>query len=480
MRPQILSVNKQFKYENGLLELPIGIMPNRKPLNFNYAALTPESKDDYDRILDDYQNLFDEYYDYYGQDAIATFLMHSWSFMYKSDRFTSVGYIDTPNDVMAEFYDRFLETMKDKIDFVSVSQVLDSIDKEQLKTADFRSIFHVNVPISASNLIKINDYINEKANGRQVVVWGKGWMESIVFQTVNLHKSMNTAYYISNDADKRPMWRGKPVHKFSEVTLDPKRDYVFVLAQPTFSEIRDSLRELGFKEYEDFFDIQKKVPAEKSNGIQEKVKYTCPICGGNVFETFNSDKHRRCSNCGSVERTRTMVKLFNENLNRDLSACNILHISPSIAERMLFGSLNAKVTTVDIRPECKTDIVADICNMPEVTTESYDIVFANCVMNHVYDDEMALSEMNRVLKKDGIAIIYAMESGTLKNTVSDNPTDWYGQANLEKYRIGLFRHYGEVDFTAQLKRHFSSVKCFEKYDDVTDSSCKWYICGSSN
>lgn len=476
VRPQMLSVNKQFKYENGLLELPIGIMPNRKPLNFNYTTLTPESKDDYDRILDDYKHLFDEYYDYYGQDAVATFLMHSWSFMHKRDRFTSVGYIDTPNDVMVEFYDRFLETMKDKVDFVSVSQVIDSIDKEPLKTADFKAVFKA--PLSASNLIKISDYINEKANGRQVIIWGKGWMESTVFQTVNLHKSLNTVYYISNDADKKPMWRGKPVHKFSEVTLDPKRDYVFVLAQPTFPEIRDSLRELGFKEYEDFFDIQKKVPGERSNGIQEKVKYTCPICGGNVFETYNSDKLRRCSNCGSVERTRTMVKLFNENLNRDLSACNILHISPSRAERMIFNKFNAKVTTVDIRPECKTDLVADICNMPEIASESYDIVFANCVMNHVYDDEMALSEMNRVLKKDGIAIIYAMESGTLKNTVSDTPTDWYGQANFEKYRIGTFRHYGEVDFTAQLKRHFSYVKCFEKYDDVTDSSCKWYICGS--
>ena len=476
VRPQMLPVNKQFKYENDLIELPIGIMPNRKPLNFNYASLTPESKDDFDRILDEYRNLFKEYYNYYGNDAIASFLMHSWSFLYNKGRFSETGFIDAPNEIMVEFYDHFLQKMKDSIDFVSVSQVLGTIDKEHIKTVDFRSIFNINASISTANLMKINDYIIKKADGRQIVVWGKGWTESTVFQTVNLHKTLNTAFYISNDADKIPVWRGKPVHKFSEVTLDPNRDYVFVLAQPTFSEIRDSLRELGFNEYEDFFDIQKKVPVEITNGIQKKTKTICPICGGDVFETYNSEYPRRCSSCGSVERTRTASYLFRDNPNLDLVGKKLLHISPTKTERIFFKNSGANITTIDVRPECKTDIVADICDMPQVNSECFDFVFANCVLNHVYDDEKALSEISRVLKQNGTALLWVLESSTSHTVIDEDPTAWYGQENFEKYRIGTFRHYGEIDFTEQLNKHFSSVKCFEKFDDITKTSCKWYEC----
>jgi hypothetical protein len=107
------------------------------------------------------------------------------------------------------------------------------------------------------------NYIKEKARGRRVIVWGKGWMESILFQTVNLHQLLDTACYISNDAEYCPQWRGKPVYRYTDMNITPEKDFVFVLAQPTFPEIRDTLRETGFKEFEDYYDIQKKVPMTK-------------------------------------------------------------------------------------------------------------------------------------------------------------------------------------------------------------------------
>lgn len=476
LRPEILPINRQFIFENKIMELPIGILPNKKPLNFNYASLMPQTRADFNNIIAEYSSLFGNYYEYYGNEAIATVLMHSWSFLHNQDRFSQTGLLDKPNEIIVEFFDCLLESLKEKVEFISVDNAVNSIDNAKLKVSDFNSIFPADSSFSVKNLVRISDFIKSKAGQRQIIIWGKGWMESTIFQTVNYHKELNTAYYISNDADNLPTWRGKPVYKYSDVTISPETHFVFVVAQSTFPEIRDTLRELGFKEFEDYYDIQKKVPTAGTNGLKADTKHTCTICGSHEFETYNSEKARRCSSCGSVERTRTIPKLFNENIPIDFSTTRILHISPSNPERMFFKKNDAVVTTIDIRPECKVDIVADICNMTEVASKSFDIVFANCVLNHVYDDEKALNEINRVLKPDGIALIWVLDSGTLKTVTHEDPTGWYGKENYEKYKIGTFRHYGEVDFTKQLRDHFSDIRCFEKYDAVTDSSCKWYRC----
>ena len=476
IRPLILPENKQFLFENGLVELPIGILPNNKPLNFNYYDLEPKKPDDFDKIIEEYRKLFDDYYEYYGSNAVATVLMHSWSFLHNEKRFSSSGFMDEPNDTLVSFFDYFIENLKDKVEFISISEALNYIQTEALKIVDFRSVFRDASLLARKNLMKISKFINERANGRRIIVWGKGWMESTVFQTVNMHKSMNVAYYISNDADYCLQWRGKPVYKYSDVTIHPENDFIFVLAQPIFPEIRDTLRELGFKEFQDYYDIQKSVPENQTNGVKSALSHSCPICGENIFETYNSQAPRRCSCCGSLERTRTLSSLLSENIQIDFSKSKVLHISPTNPERMFFRNIGADTVTVDIRPECRVDIVTDICNMPNIETESFDVVFANCVLNHVYDDEKALKEISRVLRFGGIALLFVMESGTLKTVAHKDPTGWYGKENFEKYKIGWFRNYGETDFTGQLCRYFSDVRCYEKYDKITDSSCKWYCC----
>ena len=252
---------------------------------------------------------------------------------------------------------------------------------------------------------------------------------------------------------------------------------MLVLAQETFPEIRETLRSDGFTEYEDFFDIAKMVPKETSNGLQKDLHMKCDICGNTVFQTYGSVEYRRCIECGSVERTRTLKRLLIENINTDLSNTKVLHISPMKSERILLKEKNAVVTTVDIWPECKVDIVADICNMPEIGGDSYDYTLLSFVLNAVYDDEAALKEIHRILKPKGKALIYVSDSGrTLKNTKNDDYTNWYGKEAYEKYKVGIFRRYGETDFTLQLRDIFSKVRCFEKYDVITDSSCKWYVC----
>jgi len=475
VRPQILPQNKQIVFENGLMEFPLGIMPNRKPINFNYQYLMPASRDEFAEKAEIYMNFFKDYCAYHGDDAVVSVLMHSWSFMHDADYFATTKLMDKPNDLMVEFYDYLLGFLSDYVDFVSVTEAFDSITVNNLKVCDFNSVFRVNSPYSEPRVKEIYEYVKRKAEGRRIIIWGKGWLESTINLNANINRNLDVEYYISNDADRIPTWREKPVHKSSDVSLSAETDYVFVVAQGQFSEIRDDLRKLGFKDYEDFFDIQKGIPKEITNGEKKTPGFICPICGGETFETYNSVGIRRCSSCGSVERSRTAVKLLKENIDFG-SESKVLHVSPTKTERIMFRNMGVDTTTVDIRPECKTDIVADICDMPMVETESFDYVFANCVLNHVYDDDKALDEIRRVLKENGNAVIFVMESGSNSTTETADPTSWYGEETFKKYRVGTYRHYGERDFTEKLRKHFSNVCCYEKYDEVTDSSCKWYRC----
>ena len=472
IRPEILPENKQFEYENGLLEFPVGILHDKKPLNFNHAYVIPKTKDDFVNTVKKYKVLFDNYFDYYGEESIASMVMHSWSFMHNKKITNKTEYFDTPNDLMVEFFDYFIDKMKEHVEFISVTEAINSTDKEMLKKVDFNTVFTRSNSDYIERLINICDLIHDKISDRNLVIWGKNVVEGYAFRNVNYYNEFKISYYISQDADKNSVWRGKPVYKFDDVNLSPEKDFVFVLANPQHTDIRDTLINLGFKEFEDWVDVQKDIVSSD----MVKPSYTCTICDGHNFEAFNSDKLRRCSECGSVERTRTIPKLFSEDVNINFSSAKILHISPSIPERKLFRKYNANVTTIDIRPECRTNIVADICNMPEVESESYDVVFANCVLNHVYDDKMALSEIKRVLCSGGMALLWVLDSGTLRSYINEDPTAWYGKENYEKYKIGTFRHYGEVDFTELLRKYFSDVRCFEKYDEVTDTSCKWYRC----
>lgn len=476
LRPESLPINKQFKYENDLIEFPLGILADKKPINFNYQLLVPKSREEFDEKINEYKNIFDKYYAYYGEDAIVSLLMHSWSFMYDVEHFKATGHIDSPNLLLAEFFDYFLENMKEEYAFDSLEQVLENVDAEKLKKVDFQSIFSKNSTVFKRKLLGINNFIKEKVEDREVVIWGKGIIEVLAFQTVNFHKELRTSCYISKDAPQRRMWRNKPVFTFEEIDLLPEKHYIFVLAKPEHKDIRETLQTIGFKEYEDYYDIESELPVRYSNGIKTREQSSCIICGNNEFETFNSEKPRRCTNCGSVERTRTLSKLIKDNLNIDFSNLKMLHVSPSKAERMYLKKLGCSTTTLDIRSECKVDIVADLCNMKEVHSESFDMILANCVLNHVYDDKQALKEIRRVLKVNGIALIWVLDSGNYRTIVHEDPTGWYGKENYEKYKIGTYRHYGENDIMDLLSQYFTKVNCYEKYDEITDTGTKWYVC----
>lgn len=485
LRPQRRPDNRQFVYENGLLAFPVGLLskqahPDRIPLNFNFETLYPTSPDAYNCILREYASLFCDFYQYYGKAAVASMLLHSWAFCYDRERFQITGYIDRPNPCAAQFFDRFLETFCAEIDFISMAEAVRLQKEQSLKKVDLDALFSCGKTKKMDQLRAlrcIEAFIKEKAKGRRIVIWGRGWLERQNNETLNFHRALDIPFYISRDAASVCRWRGKPVKAFEEAKLSPEKYYVFVMAQARFAEIREQLKASGFVEYEDFYDIEQPLPQSARASRPPRKMPVCPICGGVEYVAYSSQRPRRCVGCGSLERQRTAAKLFSENLMTDRLPEKLLHISPSSPERRLFRQLGIKrVVTVDIRPQVKPDVLADLCDMPQIKSGSFDMVFANCVLNHVYDDATALAEIRRVLREDGLFVAWVMGSGGMKTTVDEDPTEWYGDETMQKYRVGTYRHYGEADFTAQLKRCFASVRSYEKYDAVTETSCCWYVC----
>ncbi|MDP6908310.1 MAG: class I SAM-dependent methyltransferase, partial [Flavobacteriales bacterium] len=61
------------------------------------------------------------------------------------------------------------------------------------------------------------------------------------------------------------------------------------------------------------------------------------------------------------------------------------------------------LTTADLFSPL-ADVKCDIQNMP-FDDNSFDVIFCNHVLEHVEDDYKAMSELFRVLKPDGFAIL---------------------------------------------------------------------------
>lgn len=140
-----------------------------------------------------------------------------------------------------------------------------------------------------------------------------------------------------------------------------------------------------------------------------KIKYECPICsyhGSFINKKVDTGlrKHAQCPRCGSNERHRIQKLVINklaENVN--FSNMRMLHFAPEPFFKKYFKETFKDYVTADLYME-GVDVKADITNLPFKDAE-YDFIFASHVLEHIKEDLTAISEIRRVLKPNGIAIL---------------------------------------------------------------------------
>jgi len=140
-----------------------------------------------------------------------------------------------------------------------------------------------------------------------------------------------------------------------------------------------------------------------------KEKFECPVCGyRGPFEDFKPPtghrKHAKCPKCKALERHRIQYLVINNILNSlNPSALKMLHFAPEPFFREFFSERFGQYETADLNM-VGVDHKVDLQELP-FEDQSYDFVFASHVLEHIENDEKAISEIRRILKPNGLAIL---------------------------------------------------------------------------
>jgi SAM-dependent methyltransferase len=149
----------------------------------------------------------------------------------------------------------------------------------------------------------------------------------------------------------------------------------------------------------------------------------CPVCQHSFRKFLPYGRTPRtnalCPECLALERHRLMwlflkgkTDFFNESLK-------LLHIAPELCFIDRFKALN-NIDYISADLESPLAMVKmDIHKIP-FEENQFDIAFCNHVMEHVEDDIKAMSEIYRVLKPGGWAIIQSPIDLNLEKTIEGN------------------------------------------------------------
>ena len=164
-------------------------------------------------------------------------------------------------------------------------------------------------------------------------------------------------------------------------------------------------------------------------------RYECPFCSGHfrkflpaglnnlVLKDVVGGGYRlnaQCPHCNSCDRER-LIYLYVKNKTDLLFTNNnirLLHVAP---EKNLQKVLSSKPNIDYISTDLKSPLVMvkmDITNI-KYKDNYFDAIICNHVLEHIPDDHRAMSELYRVLKPNGWAILQVPISVSLKKTYED-------------------------------------------------------------
>jgi SAM-dependent methyltransferase len=148
-----------------------------------------------------------------------------------------------------------------------------------------------------------------------------------------------------------------------------------------------------------------------------KIAWYCPCCGMrfNAFVEasflnlgkFNLSRYEHtkqdvlCPVCKSLPRHRILASWCEKHRGL-LDSSSILYFAPEYSMTLWMKRNGLKCTTADLY-KASSDLILDMqaTGLPD---ESYDVIIANHVLEHVDDFRLALKEVRRILKSSGLFI----------------------------------------------------------------------------
>lgn len=148
----------------------------------------------------------------------------------------------------------------------------------------------------------------------------------------------------------------------------------------------------------------------------------CSVCGSEFRKFLPYGRSGRdnalCPSCLSLERHRLMYLYLQRKTPFFKANLKLLHVAPEYCFIDRFEKMkNLDYITADIEsPLAKVKM--DIHQIP-FEANTFDVAFCNHVMEHVDDDIKAMSELHRVLKPGGWAIIQSPQDWSRAETFED-------------------------------------------------------------
>lgn len=166
-----------------------------------------------------------------------------------------------------------------------------------------------------------------------------------------------------------------------------------------------------------------------------------------------------CPGTLSLERHRLLWLYLNRETDFLHQPLKVLHLAP---EQVFYNRFRQfkhwNYTTADLYSPL-ADVKADICELPFEDNE-FDLILCNHVLEHIPEDEKAMSELYRVLKKGGTLIAQVTLEAQRIKTFEDK------SITTTKERTKAFGQYDHVriygmDFYARLENVGFQTKAFD-------------------
>jgi len=213
-------------------------------------------------------------------------------------------------------------------------------------------------------------------------------------------------------------------------------------------------------------------------------KYKCPFCNGHFSSLMPAGLNlpvlkekqvigagyrlnSKCPQCSSGDRERLVyLYLKKEKPYIFSSKIKLLHIAPEKNLTTTFKShSNIDYISADLYSPV-ADIKMDITDIKQ-NNETYDVIICNHVLEHIINDHKAMTELHRVLKKKGFAILQVPISYSIEQTFEDesitSPEDRekiFGQDD----HVRIYAH----DYVSRLTKAGFTVVEYQFTDDIID------------
>ena len=202
--------------------------------------------------------------------------------------------------------------------------------------------------------------------------------------------------------------------------------------------------------------------------------FRCPCCGWGFkrLEPFNVRSNAQCPWCWSQERHRLLALYLQQRTSVLTQPTDVLHIAPEEGiRRVLKRAGSARVVAVDLESPL-ADVKMDLRDLA-FPANSFDVVICSHVLEHIDDDLRAMSEMHRVLRPGGFALVLVpyleFEAKTREDPTVVDPAErrrLFGQwDHVRFYGHDLVDRLRSAGFDVEIERFGDTVpaETFERY-----------------